>query len=56
MILFHEMGHVFPELLSRIRYPRFHGTTVALDFAEAPLQMLENWSGALLFNGTWGLT
>ncbi|KAI9567715.1 hypothetical protein HD554DRAFT_2205377 [Boletus coccyginus] len=41
--LFHEMGHIFHELLSRTRYSRFHGTTVALDFAEAPSQMLENW-------------
>ncbi|KAG9310225.1 Metalloprotease [Chiua virens] len=42
-MLFHEMGHIFHELLSRTRYSRFHGTTVALDFAEAPSQMLENW-------------
>ena len=47
--LFHEMGHIFHELLSRTQYSRFHGTTVALDFAEAPSQMLENWSGASLF-------
>ncbi|KAG6380299.1 hypothetical protein JVT61DRAFT_8408 [Boletus reticuloceps] len=42
-ILFHEMGHIFHELLSRTRYSRFHGTTAAIDFAEAPSQMLENW-------------
>ena len=42
--LFHEMGHIFHELLSRTRYSRFHGTTGALDFVEAPSQMLENWS------------
>lgn len=47
--LFHEMGHIFHELLSRTRYSRFHGTAVALDFAEAPSQMLENWLGMLLF-------
>ena len=47
-ILFHEMGHIFHELLSRTRYSRFHGTTVALDFAEAPSQMLENWSALFL--------
>ena len=54
--LFHEMGHIFHELLSRTRYSRFHGTTVALDFAEAPSQMLENWSDMFLFSEMWRLT
>ncbi|KII91059.1 hypothetical protein PLICRDRAFT_684635 [Plicaturopsis crispa FD-325 SS-3] len=42
-MFFHELGHAFHELLSRTRFSRFHGTKGAIDFVEAPSQMLENW-------------
>jgi len=37
------VGHAWHGLLSRTQYGRFHGTSVARDFVEAPSQMLENW-------------
>ncbi|KAG8800321.1 hypothetical protein FRC16_003127 [Serendipita sp. 398] len=37
------LGHAWHGLLSRTQYGRFHGTSVARDFVEAPSQMLENW-------------
>ncbi|EJD34813.1 zincin [Auricularia subglabra TFB-10046 SS5] len=40
---FHEMGHLFHNLLSRAKYARFDGTAVSNDFVEAPSKMLENW-------------
>ncbi|KAK2051212.1 metallopeptidase MepB [Colletotrichum caudatum] len=41
--LFHELGHAIHDLVSKTKYACFHGTETALDFGEAPSQMLENW-------------
>lgn len=43
MTLFHELGHAIHDLVSKTTYSCFHGTEVAIDFGEAPSQMLENW-------------
>lgn len=41
--LLHELGHAVHVNLSSTRYAGTAGTTVMLDFVEAPSQMLEDW-------------
>lgn len=41
--LFHEFGHALHGLLSKVKYPRFSGTSVQRDFVEFPSQVNEMW-------------
>jgi thimet oligopeptidase len=41
--LLHEFGHALHSLLSTTRYAGQGGSSVQLDFVEAPSQMLEDW-------------
>lgn len=40
---FHEFGHIMHFTLTTARYSAQSGFSVAMDFVEAPSQMLENW-------------
>lgn len=42
--LVHEFGHALHGVLSNTRYVRHAGTSVELDFVEAPSQMFEEWA------------
>ena len=42
--LFHEFGHILHQVLTRVPYVRFAGSSVQRDFVEAPSQMLQHWA------------
>jgi thimet oligopeptidase len=42
--LFHEFGHALHGVLSATTYDQHAGTSVQLDFVEAPSQMFEEWT------------
>ena len=41
---FHEFGHALHGMFSNVKYPRFAGTNVPLDFVEYPSQVNEMWA------------
>ncbi len=42
--MFHEFGHALHGMFSRVKYPRFAGTSVPRDFVEYPSQVNEMWA------------
>ena len=42
--LFHEFGHALHGMFSKVKYPRFAGTSVPRDFVEYPSQVNEMWA------------
>lgn len=55
VMVFHELGHAIHNMVSKTTYARFHGTNVAVDFGEAPSQMLENWCRTRSFLKSLGI-
>jgi len=41
---FHEFGHALHGMFSKVKYPRFSGTSVPRDFVEYPSQVNEMWA------------
>jgi peptidyl-dipeptidase Dcp len=41
---FHELGHALHGMFSKVKYPRFSGTSVPRDFVEYPSQVNEMWA------------
>src|SRR5205809_1850789 len=41
---FHEFGHALHGVFSKVKYPRFSGTSVPRDFVEYPSQVNEMWA------------
>ncbi|CAN5764029.1 M3 family metallopeptidase [soil metagenome] len=42
--MFHEFGHALHGMFSKVKYPRFSGTSVPRDFVEFPSQVNEMWA------------